>query len=193
VFSSCTSDRAVGGLLLALDDLRFEVRAQSARSLAAMKSRQPALTIDRDRVFAVVHREAGVSRMVWEGRQLLDVAVEADDGVPGLQAVVNRRASHAFTHVFTLLSLVLPAEPVRIAYAGLQTTDKGLRGTALEYLDATLPAEIRDALWPFLDATADRPRTSRSRDEIVADLLKSNQSIKLSLDAIQRAAGAGGS
>ncbi len=192
VLSACASQRAADGLLLALDDLRFEVRAQSARSLVAIRATRASLVVDRDRVFAVVHREVDVSRTVWEGRQLLDGAVDADDGTPGLRAVVNRRASHALTHVFTLLSLVLPADAVRIAYAGLQTTDKGLRGTALEYLDATLPPEIRNGLWPFLDAS-ERPRTSRPRDEIVAELLKSNQSIMLNLDAIQKAAAAGGS
>jgi hypothetical protein len=186
--SVCGSQRAADGLVLALDDLRFEVRAQCARSLAAMRAKNPSLTIDRGRIFAVVIREAGVSRPVWEGRQLLDAAIDADDASAQVQAVVSRRASHALTHVFTLLSLVLPAEPVRIAYAGLQTTDKGLRGTALEYLDATLPADIRDSLWPFLDASGDRPRSSRSRDEIVAELMNANQSIQLHLEAIHKAA-----
>jgi hypothetical protein len=188
-FSVCGSQRAADGLLLGLDDLRFEVRAQCARSLAVMFAKHPALTIDRARVFGVVNREVGVSRPVWEGRQLLDGAIDVDDASAQLHAAVSRRASHALTHVFTLLSLVLPAEPVRIAYAGLQTTDKGLRGTALEYLDATLPADIRNGLWPFLDVSADRPRSSRSRDEIVAELMNANQSIQLHLAAMQKAAG----
>ena len=36
VFSVCVSQRAADGLMLALDDARFDVRCQSARSLAAI-------------------------------------------------------------------------------------------------------------------------------------------------------------
>jgi hypothetical protein len=72
----------------------------------------------------------------------------------------------------------------------LQTADKGLRGTALEYLDATLPSDIRDALWPFLDASEAPPRTNRSREAIVAELLQSHQSIQMHLEAARKDAGA---
>ena len=54
-------------------------------------------------------------------------------------------------HVFTLLSIVLPPEPLRIAYRGLHTNDTALRGTALEYLESVLPADVREALWPFIE------------------------------------------
>jgi hypothetical protein len=42
--------------------------------------------------------------------------------------------------VFSLLSLVLPREPLQIAFRGLQSSDRQLRGTALEYLEGVLPA-----------------------------------------------------
>ena len=96
------------------------------------------------------------------------------------------RAGQSLAHVFTLLSLVLPATPLQIAYRGLHTTDPGLRGTALEYLEGVLPHDIRDRLWPFLD---DRPRRrgdGRARDEILADLLRSNESIVLNLEELRR-------
>ena len=56
VFSVCTSQRAADGLILGLDDLRFEVRFQCGRSLAAMRERNPAIVIDRDRMLSVVLR-----------------------------------------------------------------------------------------------------------------------------------------
>lgn len=73
---------------------------------------------------------------------------EADDR-SFLEELVRDRASHALTHVFTLLALALPAEPLRLAFRGLHTDDQGLRGTALEYLDSVLPRDLRDRLWPF--------------------------------------------
>jgi hypothetical protein len=85
--------------------------------------------------------------------------------------------------VFTLLSLVLPQEPLQIAFKGLHTTHQNLRGTALEYLEGVLPPQIRDALWPYLeDERKTRPAgPRRQRDEIVADLLRSHESIMVNL------------
>ena len=56
---------------------------------------------------------------------------------------IKDRTSQGLAHVFTLLSLVQPAEPLQIAYRGLLTGDENLRGTALEYLEGTLPPAIR--------------------------------------------------
>jgi hypothetical protein len=81
VFSVCTSQRAADGLLLGLDDLRFEVRYQCGRSLSAMHRKNPALVFDSERIFAVVMRETDVGRPVWERRRLLD-EVEAMEDEP---------------------------------------------------------------------------------------------------------------
>ena len=92
-----------------------------------------------------------------------------------------------------LLSLVLPATPLQIAYRGLHTSDPALRGTALEYLEGVLPPDIRDRLWPFLgDSPAPVPGGARSREEILADLLRSNESIVLNLEELRRRAATGG-
>ena len=100
---------------------------------------------------------------------------------------VKDRASRSLAHTFTLLSLVLRPEPLRIAFRGLHTDDPNLRGTALEYLEGVLPPAIRERLWPFLeDPRPAANRTIRQRDEILADLLRSNASITLNLKELQR-------
>ena len=48
VFAVCTSQRAVDGLMLGLDDHRFEVRFQCARSLATIVEKHRKLRIDRE-------------------------------------------------------------------------------------------------------------------------------------------------
>src|SRR5262249_9805472 len=48
--------------------------------------------------------------------------------------------------VFTLLSFVVPLQPLRAAYRGLRGGDSHARGTALEYLHGILPKDIRVAL-----------------------------------------------
>ena len=181
MFSICVSERAAAGVMLGLDDLRFDVRHQSARSLLAILEKNPRIKIDRERVFEVVLREAAVGRPVWESRRLLDNAKNASP----LDEFVRDRAGESLAHVFTLLSLVLEREPLAIAFRSLHTDDEYLQGTALEYLESVLPTQIRQRLWPFLER---RPltRTSRPRHEVMADLLRSNHSVLLNLEEMRR-------
>ena len=189
VFSVCVSQRAVDGLVLGLDDLRFEVRYHCGRSLAAIVDKNPLVHIDRDHIFAVVLREAAVGRPVWESRRLLDEA-DARESASFLDAYVRDRAGQSQAHVFTLLALVLPREPLQIAFRSLHTDDQNLRGTALEYLEGVLPATIRERLWPFLeDRRPPAARQSRPRDEILEDLLRSNASIVLKLEELRQGSG----
>ena len=189
VFSVCTSQRAADGLILGLDDLRFEVRFQCGRSLAAMRERNPAISIDRDRMLSVVLREVAVGRPVWESRRLLDHP-DSGDTISFVDEFLRDRAGQSLAHVFTLLSLVLPREPLQIAFRGLYTDDRNLQGTALEYLEGILPAPIRDRLWPFLEDRRAGSHPARPREEILADLLRSNQSIMITLDEMKRRAAA---
>jgi AAA family ATP:ADP antiporter len=150
VFSVCVSQRAADGLLLGLDDQRFEVRFQCGRSLAAIKEKNGGIRIDAERVYTVVLREVAVGRSIWASHRLLD-NVDESDRQTYVDQFVRGRTSQGLAHVFTLLSLVLPADPVQAALRGLHTGDENLRGTALEYLDGVLPPAIRARLWPSLE------------------------------------------
>lgn len=185
VFSVCVSQRAADGLMVGLDDPRFEVRFQCGRSLVAIIEKNPRIRIDRERVFDVVRREVAVGRPVWESHRLLD-QLNDQEGRTFVDEFLKDRTGQSLAHVFTLLSLVLPTVPLQIAYRGLHTDDPGLRGTAIEYLEGVLPVDIRDRLWPFL---GDRPagvRPTRPREDILADLLRSNESIVLNLEELRR-------
>jgi AAA family ATP:ADP antiporter len=186
VFSVCVSQRAADGLMFGLDDARFDVRFQAARSLTEVLEKNPALIIDARRVFDAVEREAGVGRPVWESRRLLD-GVSSSESLSPLDEFIRDRAGTSLGHVFTLLALVLPREPLQIAFRSLQTDDQQLHGTALEYLDGILPARIRERLWPYLER---RPtvRQARPREEVMAELLRSHRSITLNLEALYSAA-----
>ena len=59
-------------------------------------------------------------------------------------------ADQRLSHVFSLLSLVLPREPLQIAHRGLLSNDRRLRGTALEYLEGTLPPHLRAGVLPLV-------------------------------------------
>jgi AAA family ATP:ADP antiporter len=188
VFSVCVSQRAADGLMLGLDDLRFEVRFQCGHSLASLLEKNPRVEISRERIFAVVMREVAVGRPVWESRRLLD-ELDVKDEVSFVDEFVRDRAGQSLAHVFTLLSTVLPREPLLISFRSLYTDDQNLQGTALEYLEGMLPPPIRERLWPFLEDRRPAARSTRPRDEILADLLRSNHSIMLNLEELRRRAG----
>jgi ATP:ADP antiporter, AAA family len=184
VFSICVSQRAVDGLLLGLEDLRFEVRFQCGRSLASIAEKNPRVRVDRERVFDVVRKEVAVGRPVWQSHRLLDnIDPEQRSFV---DEFLKDRAGQSLAHVFTLLSLVLPTAPLQIAYRGLHTDDPKLRGTALEYLEGVLPQDLSQRLWPFLGREQQALHDVRARDEILADLLRSNESIMLNLEELRR-------
>ena len=63
--------------------------------------------------------------------------------------------------------------------------------TYAEYLEGVLPPDIRDRLWPFVSDRPRKPQDSRARDEILADLLRSNESIMLNLEELRRRTGTG--
>ena len=185
VMAVCSSQRAADSLTLGLADVRFEVRFQCGRALAAIVAKHPDIQIAAAGVFDVVQKEVAVGRPVWEGRRLLD---RLDESEPKtfVDEFIRSRASQSLAHVFTVLSLVLPPEPLQIALRGLHAGDENLRGTALEYLESVLPPMIREPLWPFLEDHRPSGRTIRSREEILADLVRSNHSIMLNLEELKR-------
>ena len=65
------------------------------------------------------------------------------------------------------------------------TTDAGLRRTPLEYLDSVLPPNIRQRLWPFLESGSEPGFGPRRREEILEELLRSNQSIVVNLERLK--------
>jgi ATP/ADP translocase len=185
ILASCPTQRAVDGLLGALDDARFEVRYRCGRVLNRLHELNPRLVIRRERIFEIVLKEAAVDRGVWESHRLLDT-LEDDQWSPVMDEMLRERANRGLEHVFTLLSLVLQRQPLKIAFRGLHAEDRQLRGTALEYLETALPEEIRRALWPFLEAPAARRPSRRSAQDVLDALMRSNRSIAMDLARARR-------
>jgi ATP:ADP antiporter, AAA family len=163
VFSVCVSQRAADGLLLGLDDQRFEVRFHCGRSLAAIVEKNPRIRIDAERVYSVVLREVAVGRSIWASHRLLDRAEDPDQR-SFVDEFVKGRTSQGLGHVFTLLALVLPAESLQAAFRALHSDDDTIRGTALEYLDGVLPPTIRARLWPSLEQLQELTRRTAKAD-----------------------------
>ncbi len=190
ILSSSSSQRAVAGLWTGLKDTRFEVRFQSGRALAHILDNDPEIKLEREKVFSAVLREVAVGRRVWESHRLLDQLEDEEDLAPLVDDFLRQRSSRSLEHVFTILSLALPKDPLKIAFRGLHTDNRDLKGTALEYLETILPEAIRKSLWPFLeDDRGVKSEKSQSREEILAELMHSNQSIELNLAEILKKSG----
>lgn len=172
VFSVAVSQRAADGLLLALDDARFDVRFQAARSLVSIVDSNPRVRINAEQVYERVLAELAVGRPVWESRRLLDGFVSESP----LDEFVRDRAGQSLAHVFTLLSLVLPRQPLQIAFRSLNAGDTRLRGTALEYLENVLPPRIKEGLWAFLVPASPAPG-AHQHARTIATLLQSSPSV----------------
>jgi ATP:ADP antiporter, AAA family len=169
VLSRCPTRRAVDGLMMGLADPRFEVRYECGRALLFITEKQKDVSIPLQAVLDAVKSEVARSSDVWVTQAEFD---DDDDERPALvDRLLRDRVQRSLEHVFTLLSLHLEREPLRLAFKALHQEDERLRGTALEYLENVLPQEVRDAVWPFVGEA--RPmRAARPATEILDALLR---------------------
>ncbi len=171
-------ERAIEGLLRGLEDVRFEVRFHCGRAVARIRERHTALALDPDRIFAAAIREARLGREMPDPNR---PGAAALDPRPGSDAdlAATARARQGLDHVFTLLALVLPGEPLRVARRALESRDAILRGTALEYLESTLPPAVRAELLPALEARGPVTRPARPREQVLDELMRSTAAVRI--------------
>jgi ATP:ADP antiporter, AAA family len=188
VLTACPTQRVADGLMEAMANRRFEVRFQCGWALYNVVQENNRIALAAERVFGIVRREATAGKKIWESRHLLDSGDELEVA-PFVDDVLRDRSSRSMEHVFRLLSLVLPKQPLQMAFRGLYAGDENLRGIALEYLESVLPDEVRAALWPYLEDRRSQVLTTRSREEILETLLRSHESIELHLAALRSKSG----
>ena len=103
----------------------------------------PLASLRPEEVFEAVRNELLVDREEWRARKLaVDAVIDSGD----------QETDVGLAHIFRVLGLVLPSEPLRVALRAAKTDDPELRGMALEYLESILPPDVRAQLWPLLDA-----------------------------------------
>ena len=160
--------RAVRALLEGLSVNEFNVRYSCARALERMRSRNPALRVPRNVVYAAVQREVEVDPIEWEKRNLNIDHTLSVDSPP--DASPPPRVNRSLEHVFTVLSLVHNREALHLSLHAVCSDDQNLRGTALEYLENVLPEGIRRDLWRQVGVTPGRAKRKRPMTAIINDL-----------------------
>jgi ATP/ADP translocase len=169
---ACTTQRAADGLLLGIADERFEVRYECARALVKVTDANPQIAISQPKVIEAIQREVDSSQLLIDySSAQFDADSDEDEQHTLVDDLVRDRANRSLEHMFTILSLILEREPLRMAFKALHHQDDKYRGTALEYLDTVLPSEIRAIIWPYLGETAPLT-TARPASELLADLAR---------------------
>ncbi len=186
-----SSQRAVDGLMPALEDSRFEIRFNTSRALDFLHRMSDGLHFDGAALMQAVERELSISRSVREGRRLLDHRDQNDSQYWFLDEVLRDRADKSLEHVFSLLAVLLPIEPLKVAFRALHSEDRLLRGLGLEYLESNLSGKIVAQLRGLAEPALNAP--PRPAQEVLNDLMASHQSILLNLKiASAGAPGSGG-
>ena len=184
VLGSYPSERTLDALLRGLGDARFEVRFYCGRALSNICTLNESLRPDPSRVFEAALAEIRIAERLSEPPRMLDSYEEnADVPAEALWSSTDIRLEH----VFRLLSLSLPREPLHVAFQALHTENTYLRGTALEYLDSVLPAGVREHIWQFLEGPAVRSAPPKPADVVLRNLMKSRSRIEQSAISRSRA------
>ena len=163
---------AAWALWRGLADPSFDVRYRSGAMLSKLAASGHLAHLSQEQVFEAVRREL-TDPNEWHSREIIVDLVESQRATED-----DVRSPSNLEHVFRVLALVLPAEPLRIALHAVQTDDPSLRGTALEYLESILPADVRVQLWPLLEGGEAAPppdpvpeaKILKSTDELLTKL-----------------------
>jgi AAA family ATP:ADP antiporter len=182
LLARCGSQRGVEGLIQGLHDSRFEVRFQCGRALDYLRQHHERLEFRAHDIYAAVERELSVSKTIWRSWRILDKR-DTTDQYNFLDDRLKERADQSLEHVFSLLAVVLPREPLMAAFRGLHEDDRIFRGLALEYLETVLPPNLRDRLWVILEETPAQTRPADPAEEqaLLDSLLRTDARLELKL------------
>jgi HEAT repeat protein len=142
VLSQGSTARAAASLLQGLEDPDFQVRAQIAQALFALKTRGVRLRVDIE---------------VWLSAARSELLNQ--DPVP---------LAERLDCVFSLLKLAYDSDALELARRAMSGPNAKLRGTALEYLENVLPVGLRSALFDVLNT--ERPAVSRPENELLDEM-----------------------
>ena len=151
------SPLAVVGLTLGLDRLDWNSQYRCAQALQSIRRTHPLTPIDTQRLLN--HAEREIRLLANEPRR--DIAND-------------RRAQF----VFHLFGALYDPETLDLCWHALQTEDRSLRGTALEYLENRVPPELWALLQPVLAPGHVKSGSKRTLNQAAQDLLAQAKSLR---------------
>src|SRR5262249_32915550 len=101
ILAYSSSQRAVDGLVAALDDSRFEIRYHAGRALEFLHRMADGLRFDSQAVLVAIERELSIPLPIRNGRRLLDKGDESDDQFGFHDEVLRGKADKSLEYVFS--------------------------------------------------------------------------------------------
>lgn len=161
-------------LLAGLGGAGLEVRFRCGRAAAEVVRRMPELRCDHEVALRAMREEIACEPILGPARR----TAPGDDrsASPLLSGHPDLRVARRVEHLFTLLALHLDPALAGSLLLGLHGTGARARGNALEYLEVSLPEDVRRALTTLIGiehrAPSDRHRAAR---QLELELLRSAQ------------------
>ena len=171
VLAHSDSPLAVQGLSTGLDDPDWNVRFRCARGLVTIRRRHPHLRASEQRLLAVAESEA---RVLAEA----SAAAPRISGSVSTQSTSEEAQNRRVELLFLLFGALYEPETLELCLHALRGDDRGLQGTALEYLENLLPPHIWALVQPVLAPGQDQTRTRRPLQQIARDLLAGASGLK---------------
>ena len=169
--------RVVEALLNTMGGASFEVRFRSARSAARLIERDSALKPDSTRVLDALREEFANPRSL-PPIESISVAEDRSESVL-IADYPNLAVGRRLEHVLTVLALDHGRDLMRSILLGLYSNQPAFSGNALEYLDTSLPEDLRrqlpSALGPRLSGGGGRGRRGQMKRDLEAELLRQSQ------------------
>jgi hypothetical protein len=150
---------AVQGLTIGLEDSDWNVRLRCAQGLHTIRNRHPRLKANEEKLLGIAEREA---------RALSPMPANSSPES-------NQRRIQL---LFLLFGAVYEPETLELCQGALESDDRVLQGTALEYLENLLPPHIWSLLQPALAPTRARPTGKRSLQQAARDLLSAASALR---------------
>lgn len=151
--ASVGDQAAVDALLASLEIPEEHIRFEVIRSLNRLRNQHPALEFDYARITNAINRElsscSGVLaklRTETSGKG----AASGDAVFPALELLGKERA-HVRERIFRLLGLIYPADDIYRTFRSLNSPEREVRATAIEFLDNLLKSGLKKRLLPVID------------------------------------------
>lgn len=171
LLATCRTQRAADGLIAALSDERLEVRYVAGRALLTLTDAPDhGIVIGKDVVNRVVNEE--LARVEEENGDAKEENEDDERQASLLDAIERVRVGRRLEHVFNILALSMDREPLRLAFRAIHHPDERHRGTALEYIQTVLPADVREPLWAMIAPGHELLPAPREAAEVLSELAR---------------------
>lgn len=163
------TQQSVDTLTSSLTRVEPGIRHAVIRALNRLRDKNPELDYQQETIRKALDREAQAYYQAYQIQQFYpETEDDASREVRLLRRALRERLQKNLERIFRLLALIYPAKDVFNAYQGVQSANKNIRASGIEFLENLLQKDIKEFLMPILDETSPEAiiRTGRKRFRI---------------------------